>query len=64
MFQIPALNQFSAQLDHLPDVIKTGKPLLATGQEGMQDIKLIKAIYESAATRRPVSTDWGDWRKA
>ncbi|WP_156938708.1 Gfo/Idh/MocA family oxidoreductase [Asaia astilbis] len=45
-------------------MIKTGKPLLATGQEGMQDIKLIKAIYESAATRRPVSTDWGDWRKA
>ncbi|NVN04536.1 Gfo/Idh/MocA family oxidoreductase [Asaia spathodeae] len=63
MFQIPALNQFSAQLDHLPDVLGCGKPSLATGEEGMQDIRLIQAIYQSAATRRPVSTDWGDWRR-
>ncbi|GBR51714.1 oxidoreductase domain protein [Neokomagataea thailandica NBRC 106555] len=63
MFQIPALNQFSAQLDHLPEILASGAPSKATGLEGLQDVKLIQAIYRAAALRRPVSTDWGDWRK-
>lgn len=63
MFTIDALNQFSAQLDHLPISIKKGTRVLATGEEGMQDVRLLQAIYKAAHTGRPVATDWSDWRK-
>ncbi|MBA5726962.1 Gfo/Idh/MocA family protein [Bombella mellum] len=64
MFTIPALNQFSAQLDHLAISVANNTPLAATGEEGMQDVRLIQAMYQSANSgSRPVSTDWGDWRK-
>ncbi|MXV43514.1 Gfo/Idh/MocA family oxidoreductase [Saccharibacter sp. 17.LH.SD] len=63
MFTIEALNQFSAQLDHLPISLEKGTRVAATGEEGMQDVRLIQAIYESAHTGRPVATDWSDWRK-
>lgn len=63
MFTIDGLNQFSAQLDHLPECITKGKRVAATGEEGMQDVRLLLAIYKSAHTSRPVATDWSDWRK-
>ncbi|MXV35886.1 MULTISPECIES: Gfo/Idh/MocA family protein [unclassified Saccharibacter] len=63
MFTIDALNQFSAQLDHLPISIAKGTRVLATGEEGMQDVRLLQAIYKAAHTGRPVATDWSDWRK-
>ncbi len=63
MFTINELNQFSAQLDHLPISIANGTRVAATGEEGMQDVRLIQAIYKAAHSGRPVSTDWGDWRK-
>ncbi|MDF7674706.1 Gfo/Idh/MocA family oxidoreductase [Acetobacteraceae bacterium ESL0709] len=58
MFDIEKLNQFSAQLDYLPISIAKGKLETATAEEGMQDIRLIQAIYESARSGRAVATDW------
>ncbi|UMM63211.1 Gfo/Idh/MocA family protein [Aristophania vespae] len=63
-FKFDQLNQFSAQLDHLPISIARNSETLATGEEGMQDLRLIKAIYEAAYNNSSVSTDWGDWRQA
>ncbi|MBR0558834.1 Gfo/Idh/MocA family protein [Neokomagataea anthophila] len=62
MFTIPQLNQFSAQLDHLPEAIQKKAPITSTGEEGLQDLKIIQAIYKAAETQKPVSTDWGNWR--
>lgn len=62
MFTIPELNQFSAQLDHLPVQLAKKERVRSTGEEGMQDVRLLQAIYEAARTQRPVSTDWGNWR--
>lgn len=62
MFAMPELNQFSAQLDHLPIQLATKERVRSTGEEGMQDVRLLQAIYEAARTQRPVSTDWGNWR--
>ncbi|MFT8737043.1 MAG: Gfo/Idh/MocA family oxidoreductase [Zymomonas mobilis] len=58
-FVMPANNQFSAQLDHLAEAVINNKPVRSPGEEGMQDVRLIQAIYEAARTGRPVSTDWG-----
>ncbi|MFT8450718.1 MAG: Gfo/Idh/MocA family oxidoreductase [Zymomonas mobilis] len=58
-FIMPANNQFSAQLDHLAEAVINNKPVRSPGEEGMQDVRLIQAIYEAARTGRPVNTDWG-----
>lgn len=65
MFTIPSLNQFSAQLDYLATCVASQTPpVRASGEEGMQDVRLIMAMYDSARNNKPVSTDWSDWRKA
>ncbi|AFN56489.1 glucose-fructose oxidoreductase [Zymomonas mobilis] len=58
-FIMPANNQFSAQLDHLAEAVINNKPVRSPGEEGMQDVRLIQAIYEAARTGRAVNTDWG-----
>ncbi|TPW35600.1 Gfo/Idh/MocA family protein [Oecophyllibacter saccharovorans] len=65
-FTLPALNQFSAELDYLAEcVARQQPPVRASGQEGLQDMRLITAMYESAHTGQPVNTSqWADWRKS
>jgi len=52
---VEANNQFAAQLDHMSEHVRTGKPVLTPGEEGLRDIRIIQAIYESAKTGQPVS---------
>jgi predicted dehydrogenase len=52
--EIQPNNQFAAQMDHLSECILDNKPVLTDGEMGLIDIKIIMAIYESAATGRPV----------
>ncbi|MBC8065667.1 MAG: Gfo/Idh/MocA family oxidoreductase [Chlorobia bacterium] len=48
-------NQWASQMDHLSDCIRTGAKTNKTpGEMGLQDIKIIHAIYESAKTGKPV----------
>jgi len=51
----PARNQFAAQLDHLAECILTGATPIVAGEEGLADMRLIEAIYRSAAERRSVA---------
>ncbi len=41
--------QFARQLDHLADVIRDDAPIRAPGEMGLRDVRLIEAIYASAA---------------
>lgn len=50
----PARNQFAAQLDHLAECILTGGSPMVAGEEGLADMRIIEAIYRSAAERRHV----------
>lgn len=45
---IEAGNQFAAMLDHMATCILEGKDNIVPGEEGRQDVKIMKAIYESA----------------
>jgi len=47
-------NQFAAELDHFAECIQQNKEVHTPGEEGLQDQRIMEAIYESARTRRPV----------
>ncbi|MCW5942360.1 MAG: Gfo/Idh/MocA family oxidoreductase [Fimbriimonadaceae bacterium] len=51
---IAANNQFAAQIDHFSDRIRTGGQVRTPGEEGLRDIRIIEAIYDSAASGKPV----------
>ena len=47
-------NQFSLELDHLAQCIRSNTKPRTPGEEGLQDQIVMAAIYESAQTGRPV----------
>jgi glucose-fructose oxidoreductase len=51
----PGANMFVAQLDHMADCITTGATPIVAGDEGLRDMRIIEAIYRSAATGRTVT---------
>ncbi|PAX06963.1 Gfo/Idh/MocA family protein [Sphingomonas lenta] len=46
--------QFARQLDHFADAIRDGAPVRTPGEMGLRDLRLIEAIYASAAAGRTV----------
>jgi glucose-fructose oxidoreductase len=61
---IHEIDQFAREMDWMADVVRGKAPMLSPGEEGVQDMRLIKAIMESAANGgAPVRTDWG-YRRA
>jgi predicted dehydrogenase len=52
---LPEVNQFAAEMDDFAQCILEARPTRVSGEEGLQDVKIIMAIYESARTGRPVS---------
>lgn len=51
---IDAPNQFAAEIDHMATCVIEGREPRTPGQEGLQDHRLMDAIYESARTGQPV----------
>ncbi|WP_241499001.1 Gfo/Idh/MocA family protein [Rufibacter ruber] len=47
-------NQFALEIDHLSECIQQNKNPKTPGEEGLQDVKLMMAIYESARKGKPV----------
>ena len=50
----PAKNQFAGQLDHLSECILTGGTPIVAGEEGLKDMRVIAAIYQSIEQKQPV----------
>lgn len=46
--------QFARQLDHFADAIREGVRIRTPGEMGLRDLRLIEAIYASAAAGRTV----------
>ncbi len=55
--KFPEINQQAAQMDGIGKLILENKPLPAhiTGEEGIKDLKIMEAIYESAATGKRIA---------
>jgi predicted dehydrogenase len=51
---LPAVNQFAAEMDDFAQCIMNNKPSKVSGEEGLRDVKIMMAIYESARTEKPV----------
>jgi len=52
--EVAANDQFAAQIDAFSMAIRDNKPVATPGEEGLRDIRIIQAIYKSAATGKPV----------
>lgn len=54
----PSINekdQFALEMDHMALCVMRNQQPHTPGEEGLQDIKIIEAIYESARSKRPVT---------
>ncbi|MBD2197426.1 MULTISPECIES: Gfo/Idh/MocA family protein [Calothrix] len=50
----PAGNQFAAEIIYFSDCILNNQEPEPSGEEGLADVRIIRAIYQSAQTRQPV----------
>jgi predicted dehydrogenase len=48
-------NQFGAEIDHMAECVVTGRKPRTPGEEGLQDHRIMEAIYRSAAENTPVA---------
>ena len=58
--QVPAVgedNQFAAEMDHMAECVRSGSRPFASGEEGLQDMRLIEAIYRSANEARWIAVE-------
>ena len=47
--------QFAAEIDAFSDAINHGHDVLTPGEEGLRDMKILMACYESVATGKSVA---------
>ncbi len=50
-------NQFALEIDHFSECVIEDKTPFTPGEEGLQDQKIMEAIYESARTGKPVKLE-------
>jgi predicted dehydrogenase len=52
--QLPVRDHFALEMDHLSDCVMNDKEPLTPGEEGLRDLKIMTAIYESAKTDKTI----------
>ncbi len=50
----PDIDQFAAEMDDFARCIQEGGPSIVSGEEGLRDVNIMMAIYQSARTGAPV----------
>jgi glucose-fructose oxidoreductase len=50
-------------MDHMALAVLNGTDVVSPGEEGLQDVRLMEAILESARSGQPVRTEW-QYRRA
>lgn len=57
---IADIDQFAREMDWMADVVRGKVPMVSPGEEGLQDVRLMEAIFESIRKGgATVKTDWG-----
>ncbi len=49
------IDHFAAQMDHFAEACRGNEELIFPGEQGLRDVRIMTAIYESAKTGRPVA---------
>ena len=57
--ELPSKNQFALEMDHFAECIATGVRPYTPGEEGLQDLRIMKAIYAACASGQSVKLDGG-----
>jgi predicted dehydrogenase len=52
---LPNIDQFAAEMDHFAECVLNDKQPLTPGEEGLADVKVLKAIYQSAEIGKAVN---------
>jgi predicted dehydrogenase len=52
--EFPATDHFAAEMDDFADCIASGRPTRVPGEEGLRDVALMMAIYDSARRGQPI----------
>ncbi len=52
--KLPQKNQFALEMDHFAECIMENKTPYTTGEEGLQDHRIMEAIYEAARTGKTI----------
>lgn len=52
--ELPVVDHFAAEMDHMSDCVMQNKEPLTPGEEGLRDLTIIQAIYEAAHSRNTV----------
>jgi predicted dehydrogenase len=52
--ELPVVDHFTAEMDHMSDCVMQNRQPLTPGEEGLRDIRLIQAVYESARSEKMV----------
>lgn len=55
--ELPEKNQFALEMDHFSDCVMNNKQPYTPGEEGLQDQKLMEAIYGSAKERKVITLE-------
>ncbi|MDX7950989.1 Gfo/Idh/MocA family oxidoreductase [Lichenihabitans sp. Uapishka_5] len=55
--RLAAKNQFALEMDHMAECVRTGRVPRTPGEEGVQDHKLMEAIYRAASSGQVVKLD-------
>jgi predicted dehydrogenase len=51
---LPEVDHFAAEMDHMSDCVQGNRQPLTPGEEGLRDLTVMQAIYESARTQKTV----------
>jgi predicted dehydrogenase len=52
--ELPVVDHFAAEMDHLSGCVMENKEPLTPGEEGLRDVKIMMAIYEAATAGKTV----------
>jgi predicted dehydrogenase len=49
---VPEVDHFAAEMDHMSDCVQANRQPLTPGEEGLRDLTIIQAIYEAARSQK------------
>jgi predicted dehydrogenase len=52
--ELPEVDHFAAEMDHMSDCVMQNKGPLTPGEEGLRDLTIIEAVYESSRSGKTV----------
>ena len=52
--EFPAVDHFTAEMDHMSDCVMQNKEPLTPGEEGLRDLTIMMKIYEAAQSRQTI----------